>query len=114
MNDEPEVNERGNMVLRGQDFGGDRYKYDFNILKDWEQYDTDQDASYFGVWVNIEKRHIFTYAEGDTTLVTCPNIDTFKAELADMARFYGDPPPAFISYSNDWVRTEHYDTRPTL
>ena len=88
----------------------------------WEQYDTDQDANYFGVWVNTSTRQVLTYAEGDIDLVTCHTIETFRAELASMAEFYGDPPPAFISIDylsvnsgdqgGEVTVTHHYGTRP--
>lgn len=109
-----EINKRGNQIKRGFDHT-DRYKFDFGMCshdKGWVQYDTDQDAWYFGVWVHPEKRLIFTYAEGDTSLVTCPTIESYKAELKSMAEFYGDPPPAFRAISNDGQVTHYYDTRP--
>ena len=105
-------NERGNYIKRGHDFMGDRYRYDFKVCtpaKGWQQYDTRQDASYFGVWVHAKRRATFTYCEGDTTLVLCPTAESFAAELADMARFYGPPPPAWIGITHDGIRTNHYD-----
>ena len=95
-----QVNERGNFIERGFKPNTERYYYDFEKLKrvdGWEQYDTRQDAWYFGVWVNATRREIFTFAEGDTTLVTCPTLESFRAELAEMEKFYGPPPPAFIA-----------------
>ncbi len=111
-----EINERGNTIERGFELYSDRYKYDFRICtaeKGWKQYDTAQDASYFGIWVNVQERKIFTYAEGDTTLITCPTIESLRAELESMAKFYGDPPPAWIVYDTAGNRTDIYDTRPT-
>jgi hypothetical protein len=114
-------NERGNDVYRDQDAdkliggrGEDRYFYDFEALgAGWKQYDTKQDASYFGVWVNVEERKTFTYAEGDRTLVVCPTLDSFKAELADAERFYGPPPPMARAIDMEGRITEYYDVRPT-
>jgi ABC-type transport system substrate-binding protein len=60
--------------------------------KGWKQYDTSQDAWYFGVWVHPEKRVIITYAEGDITVVRCPTNESYHAELKSMAEFYGPPP----------------------
>ena len=107
-----EKNARGNTVERGSDFGGDRYRYDFKVLtpaKGWQQYDTSQDASYFGVWVNRKKRMTFTLCEGDTILVTCPTQASFEAELADMAKFYGPPPPMAVAIDHAGRRTAYYD-----
>jgi hypothetical protein len=129
-----EVNERGNTIYRDQDadrrlgantsgeilgIPDSRYFYDFGVLQSWQQFDTKQDASYFGVWVNIAERKTFTYCEGDRTLVECPDDDHLKAELDDMVRFYGAPPPAFIAFEQDkttgkWTRTDYIGTRPTV
>jgi len=110
-----ETSARGNQVDR-YFLPADRYKYDFgmcNHKNGWVQYDTDQDAWYFGVWVHPEKMQTFTYAEGDTCLVTCISLDSYKAELADMAEFYGPPPPAMVGISMDGQITEYYDIRPS-
>lgn len=107
-----ETNLRGNMIDRGFD-SADRYKYDFDKCKGWTQYDTDQDAWYFGVWVNQKTMEIFTYAEGDTILVTCKDKAGYHAELKDMAEFYGPPPAAFTAINiEDSTITKYYDKRP--
>jgi len=93
-----EINERGNVVFRDFFCDRDRYFYDFGQCRPssgWVQYDTDQDAWYFGVWVHPRDRVILTYAEGDEVTVTCPDELSFKAELMHMESFYGAPPPAF-------------------
>ena len=108
------INTRGNTVYT--EFVGDssRYPYDAKLVPmGFQQYDTDQDAWYFGCWVHVGKREVWTYAEGDLSVVRCPTVESFKAELAHMAAFYGDPPPAFIVLDTDTgIRTEHYGTRP--
>ena len=110
-----EVNERGNTIFRSF-HPADRYQFDFNLCskkKGWKQYDTSQDAWYFGVWVHPEKRVIITYAEGDITVVRCPTDESYHAELKSMAEFYGSPPPAFITvdYPSGKI-TKYYDERP--
>ena len=80
----------------------------------WKQYDTDQDAHYFGVWVNIDKLLTLTYAEGDWSLVVCATSETLQAELDDMAEFYGAAPYAAVSIDRDGTVTEYYDERPAL
>jgi len=116
---QPRVNERGNRVYPGSRHG-DRYLYDFKVCtkeKGWRQYDTSQDAWYFGMWVHMEEMLTFTYCEGDLTLVVCPTKESFKAELDNAAEFYGAPPPAFVAFSFDEpgkvTRTEVYDARPS-
>ena len=111
------TNDRGNSV---EDLGhheGDRYDFDFGVCSPksgWIQYDTDQDASYFGVWVHIDRRQVFTFCEGDTSLVRCENLETFKSELDSLAKFHGEAPPAFRTISIDGELTEHYCNRPTV
>lgn len=118
----PEVNKRGNEVYRNEDAdtklnlrrGDSRYFYDLRCDQSWKQFDTDQDASYFGVWVNLAERMTFTYCEGDRTLVVCPSVETFRSELKDAEEFYGAPPPMAIAIDADGTRTDYYDTRPTV
>jgi hypothetical protein len=87
---------------------GSRYYYDFNLTaQGWEQYDTDQDAGYFGVWVHRESRRVFTYAEGDRQLVVCETSQQFAAELASMEDAYGPAPPAFILIDPDQGTCTH-------
>ena len=78
----------------------DRYFFDFNYChpsKGWQQWDTSQDASYFGIWVHLEKRQILVFAEGDISLETLATADDLRAKLDSMAEHYGPVPPAFIS-----------------
>ena len=91
--------------------GGNRYGYDENLGEGWEQYDTDQDAWYFGVWVHVGDRKVFTYAEGDRILEVCSTQDAFVALLRRMATFYGKTPPFLKTYDKgEW--TAHYSARP--
>jgi hypothetical protein len=64
----------GTRVSHGFLLDSERYAFDFggcSYERGWAQVDTNQDASYFGVWTNPTERKIFTFAEGDTTLVEC-------------------------------------------
>lgn len=111
-----EFNKRGNKVDRSF-FPKDRYYFDFNRCKaadGWRQYDTREDAWYFGVWVHLEKREILTYSEGDVVRVTCPDDEHLKAELDAMAEFYGPAPPAAVGFDLDGTKTEFYDPRPEV
>lgn len=108
-----ETNRHGSTVERSFVCDGDRYHFDFVLCtpaKGWQQYDTDQDAWYFGVWVNREERKTLCFAEGDITITTSPTEEIFEAELAAMAEFHGSPPPAFVVIDTDSGQvTEHYD-----
>jgi len=71
----------------------DRYVVDFAPdfkSGGWAQYDTDQDAHYFGVWVNRSMRAILTYAEGDWTLEELPNDQEYFRTIEEMNAFYGE------------------------
>lgn len=109
-------NSRGNIVRRGFDENLDRYAFDFGPCapgSGWAQYDTDQDAAHFGIWVHVEQRRVTTFAEGDITIIDCPTAESFAAELASMAEFYGPPPAALIVYDLDaGTRTEVIQERP--
>jgi hypothetical protein len=118
-----EVNKHGCVIYRGEAAdvrigiarGDTRYTYDEALCAaGWQQYDTKQDAYYFGKWVQVIERKMFCYAEGDRTLVTCPTPEAFAAELQDMAAFYGDPPPSFIVIDTAGRVTAVYDQRPTV
>ena len=88
---QPDINELGNEVIRSFIFNGERYHWDFDQdfnSQGWEQYDTSQDAWYFGVWVNKKLLQIQTYAEGDLILVKYPDVEHFNAEIESMNRFY--------------------------
>ena len=93
----------------------ERYHYDFEKCKrsdGWRQFDTSQDAWYFGIWVNPEKRQVMTFAEGDETLETAESEAEYHKHLAKMAEAYGDPPPAFKTIDDDGQVTHYFDERP--
>ena len=96
----------------------DRYKFDFVYCTPalgWEQYDTKQDAWYFGIWVNLKQRAILCYCEGDLSLAIAHNDQELKAELDETAEMFGPPPPAFtvIDYDKKEI-TKHYGQRPQI
>lgn len=62
----------------------DRYLYDFKYCtssKGWAQFDTRQDAPYYGNWVNPSKLETLEYAEGDITHVQCESPEEFVKHL---------------------------------
>ena len=69
----PETNQYGATVHRTW-MSMNRYVFDFNLKDGWQQYDTDQDAWYFGIWVNLKTLQTLTYAEGDVVLITAPSV----------------------------------------
>ena len=109
------VNERGNTVKSYFTSIGSRYVFDFKYCArdtGWKQFDTIQDASYFGIWVHEEERRIITYAEGDLTEVICLDQEGFTAEIRSMEEFYSPAPPAFRVIDQESNLTYIYDKRP--
>lgn len=110
-----ETNKHGCRIDRGS-HSADRYYYDRRLTSadGWEQYDTDQDAWYFGVWINTKKLETFTYAEGDTRHVIAPSVEAFRAELADLYEFYPQA-PAFRAIDTETGQVTHYyETKPQV
>ncbi|MEG0007319.1 MAG: hypothetical protein RR721_08325 [Aeromonas sp.] len=93
----------------------DRYYYDRALLaQGWQQYDTEEDAWYYGIWINTEKLETFTYAEGDTSNVIAPNLEAFRAELARLYQYHPQA-PAFICIDPEaGVVTHYFETKPEV
>jgi|GEM_PF-2579028 len=71
----------------------ERYVIDFadNRAKEgWLQFDTRQDAPYYGVWVNPIKLQTLNYAEGDWSLVTCDGKENYNREIQSMIDFHDE------------------------
>lgn len=68
---------------------GDRYRYDALLAPNhgWAQFDTAQDAWYYGNWVNPHSLSTFTYAEGDTCLTECETVEEFVDWVRQMSEF---------------------------
>src|SRR5438132_508470 len=84
------TNDGGDKQIRRAFLPSERYGVDFAEdfkAEGWEQFDTDQDAHYFGVWVNRGRLQTLTYAEGDWTLVTCSDREHYNAEISDAIKF---------------------------
>ena len=90
----------------------DRYLFDCNLCprsEGWKQYDTDQDAPYFGIWIHPEEFKVVTYAEGDVTIEEYSDRESFREGIQKMNEFYGSPPPAAVAIAEDGTKTELYD-----
>lgn len=78
-------------VVRRQFISTERYIMDCadDFSKEgWLQYDTDQDASYYGVWVNPTKFLTASYAEGDWYLVECFDRERYNREIERTNAFH--------------------------
>jgi hypothetical protein len=95
-------------IVYGCGYGGSRYLFDFELnLKEWLQFDTTEDAHYFGIWVNPRTLEILTFAEGDVSLVVYADAETYNAGI-DRLRELHTHAPAFIAIDLDGI-TEFYD-----
>jgi hypothetical protein len=68
-----------------------RYLYDFGACSTgngFAQFDSRQDAEYFGNWINPTKRIWFSYTEGDTTLIRCDTDAEFVAYVRETFAWY--------------------------
>lgn len=63
-------------IKRSFNPNGSRYEYDFNLCttsKGWAQVDTENDAEYFGNWINPKEMKVLSYIEGDIIEQTAEN-----------------------------------------
>jgi hypothetical protein len=70
---------------------GSRYEYDFNKCtseKGWAQIDTEEDASYFGIWINPKEMKILSYMEGDIIEKTAGTKEELIQLVKEMDEFY--------------------------
>ncbi len=71
----------------------DRYLYDFgacHFKKGWAQLDSEQDACYYGNWVNPLTLELFSYCEGDTTHTKCSDEADFIATVRETMAWHRD------------------------
>ena len=101
-------NHLGNATRRIFLGDGDRYIFDFNMnLGEWDQFDTDSDAWYFGTWVNKDRLRILRYVEGDVVFTQCQEAESFDREIASLCSFYGET-PSLIEFDLEANREIHY------
>ncbi|MBF0350935.1 MAG: hypothetical protein HQM11_07870 [SAR324 cluster bacterium] len=85
-------------------YEGNRYFFDYHVClrsEGWRQYDTYQDAWYFGMWIHPEERLIFTYAEGDTILQEFATKEDFLREMSRLNEVHGTTPVIATAYCFD-------------
>lgn len=62
----------------------DRYVFDWgdcSTQNGFAQFDTRQDASYYGTWVSPRERKIVNFAEGDVSIETADSDEEFTAAV---------------------------------
>jgi hypothetical protein len=102
-----------NKIIGIRFFPSDRYRL-YSELKNFQQWFTDQDAWYFGIWVNPEKFTILQYIEGDIYILILQDKEAYQNELKRLEDFYGPVPKAFTVIDCDaGTITDHYIERPS-
>ena len=62
----------------------DRYPFDTFLLKNWYfQVDTEQDAHYYGVWINLKTLEEVVYAEWDVYYITFDTEEWLAKNIVD-------------------------------
>lgn len=92
----------------------ERYGVDFAdsfTAEGWEQFDTDQDAWYFGQWVNPKTMTTLCYCEGDWSVVECADKDAYNAEIQSIIDSYGEGRIALVIDPEAKTRTEYKQDR---
>jgi len=56
----------------------------------WCQFDTRQDASYFGQWTNPLTLEFISFCEGDCTRIHCEDAAEYTAYMQETIAFYED------------------------
>ena len=85
-----DTNEHGNTIHRTH-LSTERYVID--LADDfssggWQQFDTSEDAWYFGVWFCPKQLRTLSYCEGDWTLAVCADGKHYNAEVQSATDFY--------------------------
>ena len=116
---EPENHVDGVRIWRAFFMFRNRYVYDLAYCtkaEGWKQYDTEQDAPYFGMWYHEKKRILVTYAEGDETIQIADDVESWKKLMKETGEWAGDPPPYAIALDLQGNETHYYDpdARPKL
>lgn len=109
-----EVNRRGNRVDRSFRQTGS-YEFAHKLpAQGFQQYPTDQDAAWFGVWVNVTDRKVFTFAEGDCIMVSCATQAGFIKEMEHLKSCYGTPPAFMWTRACNGIVTRHIESAPIV
>lgn len=88
-----------------------RYPFDFAddfTSEGWMQCDTDDDASYFGVWVNPKQLFVLTYAEGDWALICYADREQYNAAVKAIGERHGHG-CAFMAIDRNTITTYTQD-----
>jgi len=83
----------GSYVIFDRFWPSERYVIDFApdfSSGGWEQFDTSQDAAYFGVWCNKRQRQTLSYSEGDWCWCKYASTAAYNVGIREMIEFHGE------------------------
>tara|TARA_B100001287_G_C22585194_1_gene482889 strand:+ start:209 stop:781 length:573 start_codon:yes stop_codon:yes gene_type:complete len=72
-------------IFRGHLMFFDVYRFEENLSEKWIKLSTEQDAPYYGVWINKEEETTVCYCEGDVIIVVPAN---FEKEMKELKIFH--------------------------
>lgn len=87
-------------MIKSEEFvpNTDRYHFDFNLChfsKGWAQWDSCQDSSWYGKWINPELLTIVTFSKGDIIIQTAENEQEFIQAIKDLRQWHLDKDVGF-------------------
>lgn len=86
-NSEEVLPEGDNFIFRTF-YAINRYFFDFKVNYDhWCQFDTRQDASYYGNWFSAKLKTRISYTEGDIAVVVSSTDDAFMKSMTDLVNW---------------------------
>ena len=91
----PEVKENGAFISRKSALDMVWGRKIYLRGKGWEDF---LDTGYLDIVMNKSLMKVYTYCEGDITIVTCPTVNIFNQEIEELVDFYienGDYTPFF-------------------
>lgn len=92
------TNENGNTIIDGFSWAGCNGT-EYSLIENLHNVGYEEfyySAPYYWGYINIEELSIFTYTEGDTSLVRCIDMDSFIREINDYIKFLKESGEASI------------------
>lgn len=109
------TDEKGISIYENR-MGDNRYAYDqilCNPKHGWIQFDTSEDAAWFGIWTHAVEHFVVVYAEKDVSIIHIPEKQDWIDRLKKMRQEYGPAPHAatVINPDNGGI-TRIFTTQP--
>ena len=105
----------GAEIRRYFKINGERYAFDnkhCGMSSDWYQYDSDQDAPYYGTWINPALLAAVCYCEGDITATICGAPTQFRQWFAELEAWSKDRNGRLDDHDDKfWAKVEAIEKR---